>query len=531
MHSTNGRTRSVWAAPRGEGAGQDPPLGESQSADVVVVGAGIAGVTTACLLAAEGKSVVVLDDGPAFGGESLRTTGHLNDYPDDGLREIESHHGTEGLKACVDSFAFALRTIERLAAEAGVPDAVRRIPAYLVVVDDGRSQNYLAEELHAAERIGYPLEAVHRAPTPAGPDGRALRMDRQGRLDAAAYFPALLTLARERGVKLYPGTRVADMRAQTGDGGEPDRGGTWVETRDGHRVNADWIVTATNSPVNPSLADLAAIHARQAGYMTYAVALDAAGAGVEDAQFSDTREPYRYARRAELGGREVLIAGGEDHKVGQDQDQDQDPEPGRTGGERFDRLEAWARSWWPGLGERTHAWSGQVFEPVDGVGFVGRNPGSAENSLIITGDSGQGLTHGTAGALIVTDRILGKKNPWARLYDPSRVLRSVTADLVTENADALAHYGQWLTAGDAKDADDIPVCGGATLREGVKKVCVHRDADGRLHRFSAACPHQNAVMHWNPVEGTWDCPVHASRFTALGVPINGPALEGMTRVD
>ncbi len=468
----------------------------------------------------------MLDDGPPLGGESARTTGHLNDCPDDGLREIEGHHGTEGLKKYVESFGRAISEIERLALEAGVPEAVVRIPGYLVCSEEGHGQNYLQEELNAAERIGYPLESIGRAPTPCGPDTRALKMPDQARLDAGVYLKGLLAYARKLGVKVHGKTHVASMQATTDDGGKPNREETWVETDDGHRVHADWIVTATCSPVNPSLADLAAIHVRQAGYMTYAVALEAADAGFEDMSISDTEEPYHYARLAEIDGRTLAIVGGEDHKVGQDQAL----EEGGTGEERFDRLEAWARSWWPGLGARTHSWSGQVFEPVDGVGFVGPNPGASANSLILTGDSGQGLTTGTAGAMILADRVLGKDNPWANLYDPGRVLRAVTTDLVTENADALGHYAQWLTPGDAKSAEDIPPCGGATLREGIHKVCVHRDAEGELHRFSASCPHQKAVLHWNPVEETWDCPVHASRFTALGVPINGPSLKGMTPV-
>ena len=524
MQSTNGRTRSTWMTEEADAV--VGPLTGPAEADVLVVGAGIAGLTTACLLAAEGKSVVVLDDGPALGGESGRTTGHLNDYPDDGLREIEHHHGTEGLKKYVESFRRAIDLIEHLAGEAGVPEAVVRVPGYLVCSEDGHGQTYLQEELHAAERIGYPLHWIDRAPTPCGPDTRALEFPNQARLDAGVYLKALLKLARDRGVVVHGNTHVADMQAACDEAGRPVRAETYAETDGGHRVHADWLVTATCSPVNPSLADLAAIHVRQAGYMTYAVALEASDAGFTDASFSDTEEPYHYARLAEVGGKELVIVGGEDHKVGQHQELKE----GETGEERFDRLEAWARSWWPELGARTHAWSGQVFEPADGVGFVGHNPGAAKNSLILTGDSGQGLTSGTAGAMILCDLILGKKNPFASVYDPDRVLRTVTTDLVKENADALAHYGQWLTGGDVKDASEVPACGGAVLREGLKKVCVHRDAEGNLHRFSAACPHQNAVLQWNPVEGTWDCPVHASRFTALGVPINGPALKGMEEI-
>jgi glycine/D-amino acid oxidase-like deaminating enzyme len=57
---------------------------------------------------------------------------------------------------------------------------------------------------------------------------------------------------------------------------------------------------------------------------------------------------------------------------------------------------------------------------TDGLALIGRSPGGAENVYIATGDSGMGLTHGTIAGILLTDLIMGRENPWAALYSPSR---------------------------------------------------------------------------------------------------------------
>jgi Rieske Fe-S protein len=86
-----------------------------------------------------------------------------------------------------------------------------------------------------------------------------------------------------------------------------------------------------------------------------------------------------------------------------------------------------------------------------------------------------------------------------------------------------AQYAKWITPGDVKDEHEIARGSGAVVREGAKKMAVYCDHHGKLHRFSAVCPHLGAILVWNPDECTWDCPAHGSRFAATGKVVNGPA--------
>ncbi len=171
-------------------------------------------------------------------------------------------------------------------------------------------------------------------------------------------------------------------------------------------------------------------------------------------------------------------------------------------------------------------------EPVDGIAYIGRNPGD-KNVFVVTGDSGNGMTHGTIAGILITDLICGRENPWTKLYDPSRKTLSpkVVADYVAENANVVAQLRDYVTPGDEPDAEKIQSGGGAILREGAKKIAAYRDEQGTLHKFSAVCPHLKCIVRWDDCEKTWDCPCHGSRFDALGRVLNGPAISDLEEVE
>jgi nitrite reductase/ring-hydroxylating ferredoxin subunit len=207
------------------------------------------------------------------------------------------------------------------------------------------------------------------------------------------------------------------------------------------------------------------------------------------------------------------VVGGEDHKSGEASEFD----------ERFARLEAWARVHFSGAGQVEHRWSGQVMEPVDYAPYIGRNHGN-QNVFICTGDSGEGLTTGVAASLILRDFVLGRENPWSAAYEPQRVTLRAATEYLSENLTMAANLAEHLTGGDISSLDELKPGQGAVIRSGTKKIAAYRDEQGQLHLRSAVCTHANCVVHWNALEGCWDCPCHGSHFSVDDEPINGPAI-------
>jgi Rieske Fe-S protein len=234
----------------------------------------------------------------------------------------------------------------------------------------------------------------------------------------------------------------------------------------------------------------------------------------------DTLDPYHYVRVQRGGaGFDYLIVGGEDHRTGERDDTDL----------RHERLMEWTRARFPMARDFPYRWSGQIMEPVDALGFIGVNPGSGDNLMIATGDSGNGMTHGTIAGLLIPDLIEGRPNPWAGLYDPARKTLQAAGTFARENLKVVGHFADHATASEVDQISDIRPGEGAVMRQGLKKLALYRDPAGQLHTLSATCPHLGCIVHWNSGEKTWDCPCHGSRFHALGEVVNGPANKGLAR--
>lgn len=488
-----------------------PALDRDAQADVCVVGAGIAGLSVAYALVREGRSVIVLDDGPVGGGMTERTTAHLSNAVDDRYFELERRHGEDGARAAAESHTAAIDRIERTVAEEGIDCNFERVSGFLFSPPD-EPADVLDRELAAARRAGLThVEALGSQPLGSRLLDKCLHFPRQAQFHPLKYLNGVAAAVGRRGGRIFCGTHVAKV--------EETKTGARVTTTSGHGVSAGAAVVATNTPIN----DMVAIHTKQAPYTTYVVALRIQAMAGERALYWDTEEPYHYARLQPhlRDGYELLIVGGEDHKAGQAHD----------GYERLARLERWARGYFPLAEDVELRWAGQVMEPVDGVAFIGRNPGD-DHIYIVTGDSGMGMTHGTIAGLLLTDLIVGRPSPWERLYDPSRKMLREALEYTKENVNVAAQYlKDYAGAGDVASVDEIERGHGAVLRRGLKKIAVFRDDDGTLHECSAVCPHLGCIVSFDAVERTWDCPCHGSRFDGLGRFIIGPANRDLAAPD
>lgn len=499
-----GDTRSLW-----QDTATVPsyaPLARDAEADVVIVGAGIAGLSVGYQLVCAGKSVVILDDGGIGCGETERTTAHLSSALDDRFLKLEKLHGAAQARLAAESHAAAIDEIERIARAEKIECDFLRLDGYLFS-ESADERDALENECEAAHRAGLDqVEMLTEAPVPGIKTGPALRFPRQGQFNPLKYLNGLAAAITRRGGRIFCQTHVDEVH-----GGSPVR----VVTAAGFTVTASAVVVATNVPIN----DRVVIHTKQSPYRSYVIAAQVAAGTVPAVLFWDTADPYHYVRLqtgAADGSHDVLIVGGEDHKTGQADD----------AVTRYARLEAWARTRFAIL-EVTHRWSGQVIEPVDGIAFIGRNPSDLPNVFIATGDSGHGMTHGTIAGLLLRDLVLGRPNQWEALYDPARVTASAAGEFVRENLNMAAQYTDWLTPGEAGSVDQVPRNSGSIVRDGLSKLAVYRDGDGAVQTCSAVCPHLGGLVRWNSNEKCWECPVHGSRFDRFGKVLNGPAIADL----
>lgn len=504
MNDTHGPTTSLWAV--GADLPAAPKLSRDLQADVCVVGAGIAGLTTAYLLARAGRKVVVLEGGLPGAGETWRTTAHLTSALDERYAALEKLHGQRAAQLAAESHSAAIDEIEGIVRREAIECGFERLDGYLFE-PKGQAGDSLDEDLQAARRAGLiAVEKVRRAPIAGFETGPALRFPRQAQFHPGRYIAGLARAILQGGGAIY-----SDAHARDFEGGKAAQ----VTTDRGHTVTAEAIVVATNTPVN----DRVVLHTKQAAYRSYVIGGRVPRDSVARVLYWDTEDPYHYVRLHSEPEEpdDVLIVGGEDHKTGQADDAEH----------RFDRLESWARERFPSLETVRYRWSGQVLEPFDGLAFIGKNPGSAANVYVATGSSGNGMTYGAIAGMLLTDLIHGRANAWSEIYDPARITLRAAKEFLKQNLNVAAQYAQHARGGEVAQPGEIPKGTGAIDQRGLHKLAVYRDDKGRLHKLSAVCPHLGCLVKWNAVEASWDCPCHGSRFTPDGRVLNGPALTAL----
>jgi glycine/D-amino acid oxidase-like deaminating enzyme/nitrite reductase/ring-hydroxylating ferredoxin subunit len=487
-----------------------PPLTGDESCDVVVIGSGIAGMSTAYELARFGRSVIVIDRGGIGNGMTARTTAHLASELDDFYSELIRARSEEDARLYHESQVAAINRIEAICREESIDCDFKRLDAYLVPTEEGPIAD-LQEEFDACRAIGVEVEWADRAPIDGLDTGRCLQFPNQGRFHPTRYLKGLARAIERLGGRFYADTAYV--------GNEESDKGVEIETESGARICASAAVFATNSPVN----DKVAIHTKQTPDRTYVVAGRVPRGSVPDILLWDTYEAYHYARIQELDeASDLLIVGGEDHRSGEAEDMDS----------RLGRLADWTRKRFPSFGQVEFSWSGQVMEPIDFMPFSGLNPGSRA-TYVHTGDSGQGITNGVAGSLTIAPLILGEKSRFADLLDPSRKTFSSTAatEFAAGLAGAVKNLAEYVTPGDVSSADDLKPGEGGVIRDGAAKIAVYRAPDGTLVRRSAVCTHVGCIVHWNGFERCWDCPCHGSQFAPDGAVLNGPAVKPLAEVD
>ena len=375
-----------------------PPLAADVEADVCVIGAGIAGLTTAYMLLREGKSVVVIDRAGIGAGATGHSAAHFFP-PDERYSEIERGFGSGQAALVADSYRKATACVESIIRTEHIDCEFERLDGYLFN-PHGAWDPVLEREYAVTSRLGLSVRRFERVPGLYFDTGPCLRFARQAQFHPLKYLDGLAKAITALGGRIHDTTRALGM--------ETAGAGQAVRTGDGS-VTAGAVVIATNAPFDARIA----MHTPQTACRSYVIGLRVPMHAIPRILLWDTGRPYYYVRLAAAPGdatHELLIVGGRDHPEAQD------THPVH----RYDELEAWVRARFPTAGQVEYRWSGRVMEPADGIAYLGRAATAQPNVYVITGDSGNGMTHCTAGAILVTDLILRRPNLWSELYAPAR---------------------------------------------------------------------------------------------------------------
>ncbi|WP_413585121.1 FAD-dependent oxidoreductase [Bdellovibrio sp. HCB274] len=499
------KTQSLWqkeiAMP------QLPRLQNSIETDVCVVGAGIAGLLTAYELLQQGFKVVVIERGPLAKDETGFTTAHLSDAIDDGFAHILRIHGLEKLRLFYQSHRAAIQLLEDIVKTENIDCDFKRVNGYLFLSPD-KEPSYLAQELDAALQAGAEGVKISTDFTESFFNmGTALRFENQAQLHPLKFISGLVRAILSKGGQIFEHSNAEYFH---------EGRNTYVKVTDDYKVECKSIILATNGPTTTNK-----IYFKQAAYRTYCIGFKVRRNSIPSALYWDTAESYHYIRTnpsVHDNESDILLIGGEDHRVGEGH-----PE------KAFQNLVDWAQErLGTHLSEPVVAWSGQILEPVDGMAFIGRSPGR-KHTYLITGDSGHGFTHSAIASKLITGLIQGKEMELAKIYDPNRFAIKAMKDYISENANTIQQYADWVLPHDA--VETLKPDEGCVVNHGLKRIAVYKDPEGRTFKMSAVCTHLGGVVKWNSTEKTWDCPCHGSRFNKYGACLHAPATADLKPLD
>lgn len=488
-----------------------PKLDADRQFDVVVIGAGITGVTAAYLLKREGVRVALIDRGRAVDIDTCQTSGHLTCVIDTPLSDLVSKFGDDHARAAWDAGLSAIATIDEIVRREKIDCSFAWVPGYVhapvdrATTDEDRAALY--KEADTAARLGFDARFVPSAPFVDRP---GVEIENQARFHPRKYLRALLELIDGGGSAVFENTACTDITSDP----------VTVVTEHGKLTCRD-VVIATHNPISglANVASATLLQTRLSLYTSYVAGGRAPKGAVPDAMFWDTDSPYKYLRIDPHQSYDYVLYGGEDHKTGQADDTR----------DCMANIEKALRALVPGV-EIEHHWSGQVIETPDGLPLIGR---TSDHQFVATGFSGNGLTFGTVGAVMAADALTGRDNPWRKLFDATRTTLTHGAwDYLKENTDYPYYMIRDRFAGsEGRSLRGVPRGTGKVIELEGQPVAVHRADDGALTMLSAVCTHMGCRVRWNQLENSWDCPCHGSRFGVSGHVMSGPAEKPLPPVE
>ena len=482
-----------------------PSLSGEVEVDVAVIGGGITGVTAAYLLKQAGKRVALLEMNRIGYGATGYTTAKLTVGHSLVYADLVRSYGAEAARLYARSNQEAVEQIVGIVREHSIQCDLEQTANY-VYTESADAARDLEGELEAARTAG--IDAVLTTATDLPyPVAAAIKVEGQAQFHPWKYLAGLSQLIPGNGSHVFELSRASAVSS-----GDP----CVVQTAGG-RVRAAHVIVATQLP----FLDRGLFFAKAHPTKSYVIAAGVDEASAPRDMYISVDQPSRSVRSTPAGdGTRMLIVGGEGHSMGAETDARQ----------RYERLERF-------LAERfattaTHRWSTHDYAPADKLPYIGRLRRNDAHILVATGFAKWGMTKGTLAAAMLTDTVLGQANPYAELYDATRLKpRHSAAELGRRNVKVAEMFirDRLRARPGATDIERLAPGEGTVARIAGKHYAVSRDESGALTTRSARCTHLGCIVGWNAADRAWECPCHGSRFAADGTLIQGPATKDLPR--
>ena len=472
--------------------------------DVVIVGGGITGISTAYHLQKAGMNCLLLEAHELCFGTTGGTTAHINTLLDVPYSTIEKKFSKEKSKLVAESVKEAVNIIRDTVYMYNIDCGFKTTTATLFAETD-KQKDELDKISAATTDAGIKNNFINKISIPIK-FSKAMQVEEQAKFNPVRYVHSLAIQFEKAG-----GVILQQCRFISADENE----NVAIETSKG-KCTSRFLIYATHIPPGVNL-----LHFRCVPMRSYAMAVILKNDEYPEDLLYDMYDPYNYYRSQQIDGRKYFIAGGNDHKTAHEENQ----------GYCFLKLESHIRKSFE-VKEIAYKWSSQYYESPDGLPYIGQLPGH-DKILVATGFGGNGMPFSTVAALLLTKMITNQDSPYKELYDPNR-LKPVAGftNFVSHNADVVKQFAsKWFSHEELHELAELATEEGKIVNFKDEKVAIYKDKEGSIHALSPTCTHVGCEVKWNNAELTWDCPCHGARYSYDGRVMNGPATKNLAKAN
>lgn len=482
-------------------------LEEDIKADVVIVGAGLTGITTAYLLAKEGKHVVLIEADDVLNGTTGHTTAKITAQHGVIYDELIKNAGKNTARLYYEANKEALEFMTNTISTLEIDCDYQKQDAY-VYATTALAEDKILKEAHAYQKLGIPGTTVDELPIPVTIK-KGLMIPEQAQFHPLKYAKALIKEMKRLGVQIYEHTAAVNIEK----GDQPS-----VLTRNNCQIEADYVLQCTHFPFYEGFGLYSTRIYAERSYVVAAKTKQPFPGGMYLSADNDTRS----LRPVQINGEDMVLIVGAGHKTGQGK---------KNTMAYYETLEAFGEQTF-GIESIPYRWSAQDLTSLDKIPYVGPLTDENPNILIATGYRKWGMTNSTAAALLMCDIVFKRKNNYKQVYTPSRFHANPSIKtFLKENTNVAAQLIKGKLETGYVDADDLkPNEGAITIIKGQRKG-LYKDAHGEVFMVDTTCTHVGCEVNWNQAEKTWDCPCHGSRFSYTGEVIEGPAEKPLKQYD
>lgn len=460
-------------------------LNKDIKTDVLVIGAGIAGILTAYMLKQKGREVVVIDAAEIASGNTKNTTAKITSQHDLIYSKLITEFGEEKARQYAKANELAIKKYKEIIEDKRIECNFEEKSAYVYSLNE---VEVLKEEKEAAKKLGIDAEFVQEANLPFKING-AVKFNNQAQFNPLKF---LKDISNE--LVIYENTRALEIKEN-------------LVVTSGGNITAENIVVATHYPImNAPGYYFMKMHQER----SYVLALE--NKSEIDGMYIDlNKEGYSFRTYNNL-----LLLGGISHRTGENEE-----------GGSYDELRKVAKRLYPKAKEKYH-WSAQDCMTIDGIPYIGRYSSETPNIYVATGFNKWGMTSSMVSAMIISDMILEKENDFSEIFSPRRFdlslsINNIANDLI-ETAKNFIAQKVYIPS---SEIEHIKNGHGGIIEYNGEKVGVYKNKEGKEFFVSTKCTHLGCQLSWNADELTWDCPCHGSRFDYKGRLIGSPATKDL----